>query len=281
MVDYNFNKSTEFNNIIKNLLTKADIKDIETFIEHNKMDERKFVQKGLEKLLKFLESENLEALRLIEMYSIEKEVYSNGYDYIIGIDEVGRGPFAGPVTVAGVILKKDSIIKYVNDSKKLKKDLRARLNTEIENSCVDKIILSHSNVDIDNNGIKTCNLALMERCVKYFLDKGYTKAYVLVDAEKIPNLPVPQKSIIKGDSKSASIASASILAKVYRDTFMENMSEMYPEYDFASNAGYNSPKHFDAIVEHGICPIHRKSFVRTALRNKGIDNIGSKYNIEL
>ncbi len=281
MVDYNFNKSTEFNNIVKNLLNNPEIKEIETFIEHNKMDERKFVQKGLEKLSKFIEEEKLEALRLVDMYSIEKEVYSKGYEYIIGIDEVGRGPYAGPVTVAGVILKKDSVIKYVNDSKKLKKDLRSRLNKEIEDTCVDKIILSASNEDIDNNGIKTCNLALMESCVKYFLEKGYTNSFCLVDAEKIPNLPIPQMSIIKGDSKSSSIASASILAKVYRDTFMENMSEMYPEYDFASNTGYNSPKHLDAIIEYGICPIHRKSFVRTALRNKGIDNIGSKYNIEL
>lgn len=280
MEDYNFKNGKEFNNIIKKLLETRDLKDIAHFQSLIKNDERQFVTKGVLKLQNYVEKYNAEISRTKAMYSIEEEIYAKGYDYIIGIDEVGRGPFAGPVTVAGVILKRDSFIPFINDSKKLSKDMRNILNDEITNTCVDKIILSKDNNEVDAKGIKVCTISLMQDCVNYFLEKGYKNVYALVDAEKIPDIPIQQMNIIKGDSKSSSIAAASILAKVNRDTLMEELSKDFPQYDFSSNMGYNSPKHFEGIVNYGICPIHRKTFVKTALRNKGIDVIGTKYNIE-
>lgn len=283
MQDYTYKNNKEFNILLKNLLHKRNIEEIFEFIKTLQTDERKFVQSGILKLHKFVEKEKFEDLRLINMYSYEEDVYNKGYDYIIGIDEVGRGPFAGPVTVAGVMFKRNDFIRYIDDSKKLNKDMKESLNNEISKKAIDKVILSASNSDIDKRGIKVCTLDLMRQCVEYFVNRGYSNIFVLVDAEKIPNISVPQINIIKGDSKSASIAGASILAKVYRDSLMEEFSYIYPEYEFFSNAGYNSDKHFQAILDYGICPIHRKSFVKTALRNKGVDinKIGFKYNIDI
>ncbi len=281
MVDYEFKNGKQFNETVKNIIDSGDFSIVEDLTNHLKDDSRKYIQKGLEKLHKAIEKENAEDERLQNMYTYEKDLYNQGFDYVLGIDEVGRGPFAGPVTVAGVILKKGDFIRYINDSKKLSKEMRDTLDKEIREKAEGFVVFSMSNQDIDKFGIKNCTLSCMESCVNFFLKKGYTNMHVLIDAERLDDIDIPQTSIIKGDSKSASIAAASIVAKVHRDTFMEEMSKLYPEYDFVSNAGYNSPKHFNAIVKEGICPIHRKGFVSSALRNKSIKDIGNKYNINL
>ncbi len=281
MVNYDFKTQKQFNEILKNLIKNENIDELQKFINSVKNDERKFVFNGVIKAEKSIQKIKAEDERMISMYSYENKLYEEGYDYIVGIDEVGRGPYAGPVTVAGVILKKADYIRYVNDSKKLNESKRIDLDEQIKARAVDYVILSKTNEDIDDFGIRNCTLQLMEDCVEHFLDKGYKNIHVLIDAERLPNLDIPQTSIIKGDAKSASIASASIVAKTYRNNLMKEYAEIYPEYGFESNDGYGSAKHFDAIVETGICNIHRKTFVKTALYNKNVKSIGNKYNISL
>ncbi len=281
MVQYKFENGQQFNKLVNEIIESGDFSSVPNLSEQLKDDKRKYVQNGLSKLNKAIEKEKLEDERVQHMYIYEQDLYDEGFDYVLGIDEVGRGPFAGPVTVAGVILKKGDYIRYINDSKKLSKEMRNKLDKEIREKAEGFVVFSMSNNDIDKYGIKNCTLSCMESCVNFFVKKGYTKMHILIDAEKLKDINLPQTSIIKGDSKSASIAAASIIAKVHRDNFMEEFSKMYSQYDFASNAGYNSPKHFQAIIEHGICPIHRKGFVQSALNNKGIKEIGNTYDVTL
>lgn len=281
MVHYEFKNGEQFNKLVNSIIKSNDFSCVPNLTEQLQNDNRKYVQKGLSKLYNAIEKEKQENLRLENMYTFENDLYNQGFDYVLGIDEVGRGPFAGPVTVAGVILKKCDFIRYINDSKKLSKELRETLDLEIRKKAEGFVVFSMTNQDIDKFGIKNCTLSCMESCVNFFVQKGYKNMHILIDAEKLKDIDLPQTSIIKGDSKSASIAAASIIAKVHRDNFMEEISKLYPEYDFCSNSGYNSPKHFNAIVELGISPIHRKGFVQSALRNKGIKDIGNKYNVNL
>ncbi|MFV0441704.1 MAG: ribonuclease HII [Lachnospirales bacterium] len=282
MEELYFENSKECNNLIKKIIDDRDIKQGKFFINTYLDSDKKYIQKGILKLEKFILLEQEEDLRLEKMYSMEKELFEKGYDCVIGIDEVGRGPFAGPVTVCGVVLPLEKKIRYVNDSKKLSKEVREKLDDEIRENSIDFVLYSMTNADIDEFGIKNCTLSCMEKCVMHIVQKGYKNPFVLIDAERLKDIDIPQRSIIKGDTVSASIAAASILAKNQRDRLMEKFHDLYSEYDFKSNVGYNSPKHFEGLLKYGICPIHRKGFVSSALYNKGIgkDEIGNKYNIE-
>lgn len=283
MDNYEYKTSVQLNKIVKTLIESENIDEIALFCA--KIDEKdtpkKFEINAKDKLLKFLEDDKLEHKRLFEMMKFENELYEKGVKYIIGIDEVGRGCFAGPVTVGAVILPPNEYIKYVNDSKKLSEKKRNIVNDKIIEKAVDYVTFSMSNNDVDEKGIRNCVLMLMEKCVLHFVEKGYENIHVLVDAETIPNIEVPQTAIIKGDSKSVSIAAASIIAKTYRNNLMKEMGKIYTEYEFETNDGYGSTKHVEAIIKNGVCPIHRKSYVKSALNNKNIKEIGTKYNITL
>ena len=183
-----------------------------------------------------------------------------GMNYICGIDEAGRGPLAGPVVVASVVMPKDSMLEWVNDSKKVTEKRREIL--------YDKIIeeaISYGIAIIDQEEIDDINILQATK-------KGLTEAVtsmevkpdvILVDAlTGIDTLGIPYKSIIKGDANSYSIAAASILAKVTRDRIMREWDKVYPEYGFAGHKGYGTAKHIQAIREHGLCPIHRKTFTK-------------------
>ena len=208
--------------------------------------------------------------RLKEIKKIEEELYLQGVTSIAGIDEAGRGPLAGPVVVACVVMPRDSMIEGVNDSKKLSEKKREKLYDQIieESIAYGVGIISQTEIDSINilnatkegltTAIKEMEKNLQER------KRGFDKPeIILVDAlTKIDTDHIPYRSIIKGDAKSYSIAAASIIAKVTRDGIMRQWDEVYPMYGFAKHKGYGTAAHIAAIKEYGLCPIHRRSFVK-------------------
>lgn len=198
--------------------------------------------------------------RLIKLSEYEKKCYNDGYKYIAGIDEAGRGPLAGPVVAAAVILPKDCLIEGVNDSKKLSESKREKLYTEI----TEKAIAWGVGV-VDNNTIDELNiLNATRRAMHTAVETLQVKPdYILIDAEKkVDTNGIPYLPIIKGDALSISIAAASIIAKVTRDRMMYEYDEIFPMYGFGKHKGYGTKAHIEAIKENGICIIHRKSFCK-------------------
>ena len=208
--------------------------------------------------------------RLKEIKKIENDLYSKGITSIAGIDEAGRGPLAGPVVVACVVMPKDSMIEGVNDSKKVAEKKRERLYEEIINEAVayGVGIISQEEIDRINilNATKeglTTAIKKMERDLREKQREFEKPEIILVDAlTKIDTDHIPYRSIIKGDAKSYSIAAASIIAKVTRDRIMRQWAEVYPMYGFEKHKGYGTAAHIAAIREYGLCPLHRRSFVK-------------------
>ena len=198
--------------------------------------------------------------RLSILKNIENNWHKKGKKLVCGIDEAGRGPLAGPVVVAAVIMPEDSFIEGVNDSKKVSEKKREKLYDEITENAI-----AWSVGIIDQNEIDKINILNATK-------KGLTTALtelkekpdiILVDAlTKIDTLGIPYESIIKGDAKSYSIAAASIIAKVTRDRIMRQWDEIYPQYGFINHKGYGTKAHIDAIKQYGLCPLHRKSFTK-------------------
>ena len=205
--------------------------------------------------------------RLAEMKSEEAALYEEGFRIIAGVDEVGRGPLAGPVVAAAVVLPEDFNVLGVDDSKKITEKNREKLFTEIKAECVSWGIGMASHEIIDEINILQATKLAMKRAVKD-LEKNLAKRgagsldMVLFDAVEIEDLDIPQKSYIKGDAKVLAIAAASIIAKVTRDRMMIKYAREYPWYAFEKNKGYGTKAHYEGIREKGICPIHRKSFLK-------------------
>jgi len=219
--------------------------------------------KAEEKELKRLEKLKAERERTEKMKEFEYR-YSE-FNLICGIDEVGRGPFAGPVMAAAVILPKDEEILYLNDSKKLSEKKREELYDIIMEKAVAVGLGFESNEVIDSINIKAATHSAMRKAVAD-MKNPRTKERILpdmllVDAEHIPDIDIRQVAIIKGDAKSVSIAAASIIAKVTRDRLMVKYDEIYPGYGFASNKGYGTASHMEAIRQLGMTPIHRRTFI--------------------
>ena len=204
-----------------------------------------------------LEKLRLEKERMYEMFSFEREY--GDHQAICGIDEVGRGPFAGPVVAGAVILPKGSRILYVNDSKKLSEKKREELYDVIMNEAVAVGVGIVGPERIDEVNILNATYEAMHQAIN---NLGVTPDILLNDAVDIPEIDIKQVPIIKGDAKSLSIASASIIAKVTRDRLMYSYDELYPEYGFAKHKGYGTKQHRDALAEYGPCPIHRKTFIK-------------------
>ena len=203
-----------------------------------------------------LEKLRLEKERMYKMFSFERE-YADRQS-ICGIDEVGRGPFAGPVVAAAVILPKDCDILYLNDSKKLSAARREELYDEIMEKAVATGIGMASPARIDEINILQATYEAMRQAISKL---SVQPQLFLNDAVTIPEVQIPQVPIIKGDAKSVSIAAASIVAKVTRDRMMEEYDKVLPEYGFASNKGYGSAAHIEALKKYGPSPIHRKTFI--------------------
>ncbi len=204
-----------------------------------------------------------EEQRLLKLKEIEEKLYSEGANYICGIDEAGRGPLAGPVVVASVILPRESMIEGVNDSKKITENKRERVYEEII-----KQAISYGVGIIDENKIDEINILQATKLglTNSIKELKVTPDIILVDALKgIDTCNIPYQSIIKGDALCYSIAAASIIAKVTRDRIMKGYDKVYPEYGFATHKGYGTAKHIEAIKEYGICPIHRRSFLKNLI----------------
>lgn len=199
--------------------------------------------------------------RLTILKQIEEEIYNKeDVKYICGIDEAGRGPLAGPVVVASVIMPKDSMIEGVNDSKKVSEKKREKLYEEITNTAIAWGVGIIDQREIDEINILNATKKGLTNSLKELEIKP---DLILVDAlTNIDTLGIPYRSIIKGDAKSYSIAAASIIAKVTRDRIMRQWDELYPEYGFEKHKGYGTKMHIDAIKEYGPCPLHRKSFIK-------------------
>jgi len=198
--------------------------------------------------------------RLNKLKEFEKKLYEDGVKYIAGIDEAGRGPLAGPVVIGCVIMKPESFIEYVNDSKKVSETKREMLYEKITEEA-----LAWSTGIVDEKEIDELNiLNATKKALTEAIDKLEVKPdVILVDAiDKIDTKGIKYISVIKGDAKIYSISAASIIAKVTRDRIMKEYDEVYPEYGFAGHKGYGTAKHIQAIKEYGICPLHRKSFVK-------------------
>ena len=191
------------------------------------------------------------------MYNYENDLLDKGHLYIAGCDEVGRGPLAGPVVAAAVILNPDVLIEGLNDSKKLSMKKRVALDIEIrEKALAFKIVYIYPD-EIDKINIYQASKKAMIEAIK---ELDIVPSYVLSDAMPLNDLGIPYLSIIKGDTKSATIAAASIIAKVERDNYMVQMSELYPEYGFEKHKGYPTKQHVEALNKFGVLDIHRKTY---------------------
>ena len=190
-------------------------------------------------------------------FSYEKLAKEKGYSFVCGVDEAGRGPLAGPVCAAAVILPDDVQIEGLNDSKKLSEKKRELLFEEIKEKAIAYSIASASNEEIDQFNILNATMLAMARAIEGLPKKA---DYAIVDGNCVRNFPVPATTIVKGDAKSPSIAAASILAKVTRDRYCEEMDAMYPEYNFKKHKGYPTKDHYEALKKYGASEVHRKSF---------------------
>lgn len=219
-------------------------------------DERKGVQNLIKKWHKQREQQRLIREKFQNMTIYERKVRSEGFHFIAGIDEVGRGPLAGPVCAAAVILPEAFFLPGIDDSKKLSEKRRDELYEVIQKEA---IAISVTMVSADEIDVINIYQATKKAMLTAVAQLSTTPDFLLIDAMKLET-PFPQESIIKGDAKSISIAAASIIAKVTRDRFMVTLAEQYPQYGFAQNAGYGTKEHLVAIEKYGITPYHRKSF---------------------
>ena len=242
---------------IKKELRQCDISELPGLIENYRTDERAGVQKEIEAAGKRLQAYKKELERIDSLQFYERKYADCGL--VCGIDEVGRGPLAGPVFAGAVILPKDCRILYINDSKKLSEKKREELYDVIMREAVATGIGSCNVERIDEINILQATYEAMRNAVSNLSVKP---DILLNDAVTIPGVSIRQVPIIRGDAKSISIGAASIIAKVTRDRLMVQYDSVFPEYGFASNKGYGSQQHIQAIKKYGPCPIHRKSFIR-------------------
>ncbi|MEN1934337.1 ribonuclease HII [Paenibacillus sp. 102] len=221
-----------------------------------KEDERKGVQKLILKWYKQKELAQKEKTKFLEMSKYEKALREKGFTYIAGIDEVGRGPLAGPVVTAAVVLPEDFYIPGLNDSKKLSEAKRERFYDVINEEAIAIGVGIVSPQVIDEINIYQ---ATKQAMLDAIANLSCTPEHLLIDAMKLPT-PIPQTSIIKGDAKSISISAASIIAKVTRDCMMKELGKEHPEYGFEQHMGYGTKQHLQAIETYGVLEEHRKTF---------------------
>lgn len=242
---------------IKDLFKNAKTEELPTLIERFANDERTGVKKLVAGAKKRIEAFEKEVERTYRMKEYERK-YDN-CRYICGVDEVGRGPLAGPLVAAAVILPKDEDIYYLNDSKQLSEKKREQLFEEIMEKAIAVGIGFADEKCIDEINVLQADYVAMREAISKLCVKP---DILLNDAVTIPEVEITQVPIIKGDAKSVSIAAASIVAKVTRDRFMIEMDQKYPGYGFAGNKGYGSAQHIQRIKEAGPTPIHRRTFIK-------------------
>lgn len=244
---------------IKTMLQHAAYEELPDQIRRFQKDERAGVVREVARAQKRLNQWQAEKQRIEKMKEYELQ-YWKEYDFVCGIDEVGRGPLAGPVMAAAVIFPKDVNLLYLNDSKQLSEKRREELYEEIKEAAIAYAVGIADVETIDRINILQADYVAMRQAVS----RLSTEPQILLnDAVTIPLLNLPQVPIIKGDTKSISIAAASIVAKVERDRLMCMYDEIYPQYGFARNKGYGSAEHIAAIRTYGPCDIHRRTFIKS------------------
>lgn len=196
------------------------------------------------------------------LWEIENSLKGKGFKYIAGVDEAGRGPLAGPVYAAAVILPDGAELTGINDSKKLTPKKREELFEKITEIAISYAIFSVDEKKIDEINILNATHKAMNGAVNSLSQKP---DYVIIDGNSIKGMEIDHETVVKGDAKSISIAAASILAKVSRDRYIDKMGEVYPEYGFEKHKGYGTKAHTDAILKYGVCPIHRRTFLKKLL----------------
>ena len=196
---------------------------------------------------------------MIELWTLENEIYAGGVKLLCGVDEAGRGPLAGPVCAAAVMLPQNCLIEGLNDSKKLSEKKRDALYDEILNRAVSYGIAFATVEEIEEHNILGATFLAMNRAIARLDPKP---ELALIDGNRCTGIQIPSRCIVGGDGKCADIAAASVLAKVTRDRYMLQMAEQYPEYGFEKHKGYGTKAHYAAIREYGPSPIHRPSFLR-------------------
>ena len=241
---------------IKRILQAATIEELPEFVKEYSRDERAGVRKLAETAARRLDALERERQR-IETIRVYEEQYG-ACDFICGIDEVGRGPLAGPVVAGAVILPRGCRILYINDSKQLSEKKREELYDIIMEQAVSCAVGYASPARIDEINILQATYEAMREAIAGLKVRP---DILLNDAVTIPGVSIPQVPIIKGDAKSITIGAASIIAKVTRDRLMQEYDALYPEYGFGGNKGYGSAVHIEALKEHGPTPIHRRSFI--------------------
>lgn len=277
-VNENYKDITDFSNInyikikdyveyLKEAYINYDIQCHELYriADILKTDNRKNVHSLALKITSFLEDRNKELNRVKYMYDFDRQYLNTGY--IAGVDEVGRGPLAGPIVAAAVILDLHvlddrDLILGIKDSKKLSRKAREELSQIIKHKAISYSIGIIDNDIIDMQGISWCNNEVFKISVNKLT---ITPNFVLSDGYRIKNFNIRNEHVIKGDEKSASIACASIIAKVYRDNLMKEYAKAYPQYGFEDNAGYGTKEHINSIKKYGPCKIHRRCFLSNIL----------------
>lgn len=242
---------------IKQLLNESSVEDLKQRINELMDDERESVKSEVQKAQKRLDKLSTEKERIekLKFFEYQYEIYGN----VCGIDEVGRGPLAGPVVAGAVILPKNCNILYINDSKQLTEKKREELYQIIMEKAIATGIGYATPERIDEINILQATYEAMREAITKLQE---LPDILLNDAVTIPNVNIKQIPIIKGDAKSISIGAASIIAKVTRDHLMVKYDEIFPEYGFSSNKGYGSAFHIEALRKYGPCPIHRRSFIK-------------------
>lgn len=244
---------------IKKILAETPLDELLNKLELFKDDERVGITKLVSQYEKKYSAYIEELERLERISAFENELRLKGYKLIGGIDEVGRGPLAGPVVTAVVILPVDCKILGINDSKKLSAKKREELSELIKNEAIAYSFGSASPAEIDEINILQATYRAMRKAISSLAVKA---DFIIADAVTIPEIDVPQRGIIHGDAKSITIGAASIIAKVERDAMMDEYDKVFPEYSFAKNKGYGSAEHIMSLKKYGPCPIHRSSFIK-------------------
>lgn len=243
---------------VKKHIKELSLEESKKIITELEADNRKSVNKIAQKINKEIQALEDEKKRIENLWNFEKK-NTRGYNLVAGIDEVGRGPLAGPVVCAAVILPEDCQLIGINDSKKVKKEDREKLFEEINEKAIAVGIGICDEKIIDEINILEATKLAMKKAIT---DLESKPDFLLIDALTLDDISINQKGIIKGDTKSVSIAAASIIAKVTRDRLMYAYDKKYPAYGFLTNVGYGTKEHRDALKEIGPTPIHRKSFIK-------------------
>jgi ribonuclease HII len=195
----------------------------------------------------------------VDRWSIERECYAQGWNLVCGADEAGAGPLAGAVYAAAVILPEDYDLPWLNDSKKVTEKRREVLFDKIKEQAIAWAVATASEQEIDEINILNARMLAMNRAIHQL---NPAPDFALIDGNRSVGITIPNRTVVKGDSLSASIAAASILAKVSRDRYMLEMAEQYPQYQFEKHKGYPTKLHYERLREYGPCPIHRKTFLK-------------------